>query len=98
MSGDLRKVRTGDPLRIPARAYNAFVDAAHLWNEGSDDVEFDPGSGFEIGRTLGSAGLGLRMNIYGGIVLRYDFGYRFPDGFEWEARQPFGQFFFGWDF
>jgi len=30
MSGDLRKVRTGEPLRIPARAYNAFVDAAHL--------------------------------------------------------------------
>jgi len=25
---DLRKVRPGDPLRIPARAYNAFVDAA----------------------------------------------------------------------
>ncbi len=24
----LRKVRTGDPLRIPANAYNAFVDAA----------------------------------------------------------------------
>lgn len=30
MSGDLRRVRTGDPLRIPARAYNAFVDAAHV--------------------------------------------------------------------
>ena len=30
MSGDLHKVRTGEPLRIPARAYNAFVDAAHL--------------------------------------------------------------------
>jgi hypothetical protein len=29
MSGEaLKKVRTGDPLRIPARAYNAFVDAA----------------------------------------------------------------------
>jgi len=29
MSGDaLRKVRTGEPLRIPAAAYNAFVDAA----------------------------------------------------------------------
>ena len=29
MSGDaLRKVKTGDPLRIPAGAYNAFVDAA----------------------------------------------------------------------
>ena len=29
MSGyALRKVRTGEPLRIPAAAYNAFVDAA----------------------------------------------------------------------
>ncbi|MCC6906856.1 MAG: hypothetical protein IT430_02855 [Phycisphaerales bacterium] len=29
MSGDsLRKVKSGDPLRIPAGAYNAFVDAA----------------------------------------------------------------------
>ncbi|MEO1510913.1 MAG: hypothetical protein AAFU70_02470, partial [Planctomycetota bacterium] len=29
MTGDpLRKVRTGEPLKIPAAAYNAFVDAA----------------------------------------------------------------------
>lgn len=30
MSGDLRKVRSGDPLRIPAGAYNAFIDAAQV--------------------------------------------------------------------
>ena len=28
MGDHLKKVQTGDPLRIPARAYNAFVDAA----------------------------------------------------------------------
>ena len=28
MGDDFRKVRSGEPLRIPARAYNAFVDAA----------------------------------------------------------------------
>ncbi len=28
MPDDLRKVRIGQPLRIPAGAYNAFVDAA----------------------------------------------------------------------
>jgi len=28
MGDDLRKVRPGEPLRVPARAYNAFVDAA----------------------------------------------------------------------
>ncbi|MHC4083452.1 MAG: hypothetical protein ACYSU2_19240 [Planctomycetota bacterium] len=41
MSGDLRKVRTGDPLRIPARAYNAFVDAAHLARR----IDADTGAG-----------------------------------------------------
>jgi hypothetical protein len=30
MADPFRKVRTGDPLRIPAAAYNAFIDAAHL--------------------------------------------------------------------
>lgn len=30
MADPLRKVRTGEPLRIPAGAYNAFIDAAHL--------------------------------------------------------------------
>ena len=87
-----------EPFGIANLRGALFVDAAHLWNEGYDDVELDPGSGFEIGRTLGSVGTGLRMNIYGGIVLRYDIGYRFPTGFNWDERQTFNQFFFGWDF
>ncbi len=37
----LRKVRTGDPLHIPARAYNAFVDAAHLTRR----IDADTGAG-----------------------------------------------------
>jgi len=90
------------PLLAPFGITNvsgaAFVDAAHLWNDGYDDVEFDPGSGFEVGRTLGAAGLGLRANLYGAIVLRYDVGYRFPQGLDWGEREPFTQFFFGWDF
>ncbi|HLT48301.1 MAG TPA: BamA/TamA family outer membrane protein [Rubricoccaceae bacterium] len=86
------------PFGIASIRGAAFVDAAHLWNEGYDDVEYDPGSGFEIGRTLGSAGLGLRVNLFGAMVLRYDFGYRFANGLEWDAREPFSQFFFGWDF
>jgi outer membrane protein assembly factor BamA len=76
----------------------AFVDAAHLWNEGYSDVERDPGSGFDIGRTLASTGLGVRVNLFGAMVLRYDVGYRFASGLEWDAREPFSQFFFGWDF
>jgi len=31
---DLRKVRTGEPLRIPARTYNRFIDAARAQQEG----------------------------------------------------------------
>jgi len=42
MTGHLRKVRTGDPLRIPARAYNAFVDAAHVAQRINADVDNDP--------------------------------------------------------
>jgi hypothetical protein len=86
------------PFGIASINGAAFVDAAHLWNEGYEDAEYDPGSGFYVGRTLGAAGLGLRMNLYGAIVLRYDFGYRFPDGFDWGTREPFSQFFFGYDF
>jgi hypothetical protein len=86
------------PFGIASISGAAFVDAAHLWNEGYEDAEYDPGSGYYVGRTLGAAGLGLRMNLYGAIVLRYDFGYRFPDGFDWDAREPFSQFFFGYDF
>ena len=46
MSGDaLRKVRTGEPLRIPAAAYNAFIDAA-IANRASERNTFaDPGRG-----------------------------------------------------
>ncbi len=34
----LTKVRSGDPLRIPAAAYNAFVDAAHVTGRINADV------------------------------------------------------------
>ncbi|HYE96766.1 MAG TPA: BamA/TamA family outer membrane protein, partial [Rubricoccaceae bacterium] len=75
-----------------------FADAARLWNEGYDDVELDPGSGYHVGTTLGAVGAGLRLNLYGAFVLRYDRGYRFTDGLRWAEREPFSQFFFGWDF
>jgi len=36
MSGDaLKKVKAGDPLRIPAEAYNRFVDAARAYHDSS---------------------------------------------------------------
>jgi len=44
MSGDaLRKVRTGEPLRIPAAAYNAFVDAAIANRANERNAIADPG-------------------------------------------------------
>ena len=43
MSGDsLRKVRTGDPLNIPAGAYNAFVDAAVDLRQRQHDAAREP--------------------------------------------------------
>ena len=82
-----------------------FVDAAHNWTDGYSDSFVDPdyglidaGEPLLVGTTKGSVGAGVRANLLGAIVLRYDVGYRFGDGFDWEERQPFGQFFFGYDF
>jgi outer membrane protein assembly factor BamA len=70
-----------------------FFDAAHAWNDGYDDKRAQ----IYAGETLGSAGLGFRLNLFGGFVLRYDIGYRFRDGFSRHDKR-FKQFFFGFDF
>ena len=81
-----------------------FADAAHNWTDGYSETFVDPDfprlgdSELLVGTTKGSVGLGLRTSLFGAIVLRYDLGYRFLDGFDWSERQPFGQFFFGYDF
>ena len=76
-----------------------FVDAAHNWTEGYNDVIPDAGfSNYPIGTTKGSLGAGVRTSLLGAFVLRYDLGWRFEDGFDWSERKPFGQFFFGYDF
>ena len=72
----------------------AFVDAAHAWNKGYFDREPQLGTG----ETLGSIGVGLRVNLFGALVLRYDVGYRYRDGFRRRDGRMFRQFFFGWDF
>lgn len=48
--------------------------------------------------TLGSFGGGLRMNLGGVLVLRYDVGKRIEDNFRRIQDGLFHQFFFGWDF
>ncbi|WP_420457404.1 BamA/TamA family outer membrane protein [Rubrivirga sp.] len=82
-----------------------FADAAHNWTDGYNDVFLDPdysllgpGEDLLVGTTKGSFGAGIRANLLGAVVLRYDVGYRFNDGFDWSEKRPFSQFFFGYDF
>ncbi len=86
------------PILAPFGIHNLqgalFADAAHAWNEDYDKVNPQ----LYTGQNLGAAGFGFRLNLFGGFVLRYDIGYRFMGDYSWEARQPFRQFFFGWNF
>lgn len=82
------------PFGIRALRGALFVDAAHAWN---DDYS-DPNPQLNSGRTLSSAGWGLRLNVFGGFVLRYDVGYRFAGSPSWDERDLFRQFWFGWNF
>ncbi|MGE5316293.1 MAG: BamA/TamA family outer membrane protein [Acidobacteriota bacterium] len=62
-----------------------FIDAGNTWDN-------------EYRETLGSVGAGLRWNLGGVLVLRYDVGKRIIDNFSGFDRGLFYQFFFGWDF
>jgi len=61
---------------------------------------FDMGSAWDTRyrETLGSIGGGLRMNLGGVLVLRYDLGKRIEGDFKELQDGIFHQFFFGWDF
>jgi hypothetical protein len=63
----------------------AFFDAGNAW----DNIY--PG-------TLGSIGAGLRFNLFGMLVLRYDVGKTIQNNFNNFQPGLFYQFFFGWDF
>jgi hypothetical protein len=62
-----------------------FFDAGNTW----DEVYME---------TLGSTGFGLRWNLGGVLVLRYDIGKRIENNFTRLQKGLFTQFFFGWDF
>ncbi len=62
-----------------------FFDAGNAW----DDT---------YSQTLGSTGLGARLNLGGVLVLRYDFGKTIDQNFTKLQDGFFHQFFFGWDF
>jgi len=62
-----------------------FVDAGGAWDRTYTE-------------TLGSVGGGLRMNLGGVLVLRYDTGKRIEDNLSRFQNGFFHQIFFGWDF
>jgi len=71
-----------------------FVDAGNAWDHRLEQV-------------LGSTGFGIRMNLAGMLLLRFDLGRKFtitePNKFyrpaSWDMENRwFTQFFFGWDF
>ena len=62
-----------------------FVDAGSVWDN-------------RYIETLGSMGFGLRWNLLGALVLRYDVGKRIENDFTQLQKGLFHQFFFGWDF
>ncbi len=61
---------------------------------------FDAGTAWDktYTETLGSVGGGLRMNLFGVVVLRYDIGKRIENNFTTLQTGLFQQFFFGYDF
>jgi hypothetical protein len=63
----------------------AFFDAGSAWDN-------------EYNTTLGSLGAGVRFNLFGAIVLRYDVGKKIEKNFTTLQPGLFYQFFFGWDF
>lgn len=81
------------PFGVASLRGALFFDAAHAWNDGYRDVRPE----INAGETVGAAGLGFRMNLFGAFVLRYDIGRRYRDGFRVQDK-VFRQFMFGWDF
>jgi hypothetical protein len=62
-----------------------FADAGGAW-----DTDYKS--------TLGSVGGGIRFNLFGALVLRYDVGKKIENNLKNFQDGLFYQFFFGWDF
>jgi hypothetical protein len=82
------------PLGVSTLRGALFLDLAHAWEEEYSKRIPE----LYAGETLGSVGLGVRLNLFGGFVLRYDWGWRLRDGGRRVEKRPFKQLFFGWDF
>ena len=64
-----------------------FADAGNAWDNNSN-----------YKTTYGSIGAGVRMNVLGAIVLRYDIGKRIENNFTTLQGDWFQNFYFGFDF
>lgn len=77
----------GIGLDFPGIRGALFFDAGNAWDNKSN-YDF----------TRGSIGAGIRMNVLGFIVLRYDFGKRIENNFTTLQGNLFHNFYFGYDF
>lgn len=66
MADAMKKVSTGDPLRIPAQAYNAFIDAARDFQQRTAQIGQQATPGYR------SAGIVLVKNESGEARQRFD--------------------------
>ncbi len=66
MSDAMKKVRTGDPLAVPAKAYNAFIDAAKDFHQRTANLGQQATPGYR------SAGIVLVKNESGESRARFD--------------------------
>lgn len=69
-----------------------FFDVGNTWTE-ETFWDFSDSSSWDM---LGSFGLGIRLNIFGVMVLRWDFARR--TDFHDISKKTYREFFFGWNF
>lgn len=86
------------PLIDQLRIKFPFVDLGFFGIRGAAYVDAGSAWDSEYRQTYGSIGFGVRMNLFGAFVLRYDIGKRIEDDFNEFQDGLFYQFFFGWDF
>lgn len=89
----LRRGMNGSWFGLPPVEGLVFYDAGIAWNAGQS-ISWSPKPGTttdEARSVLQSAGYGFRMNLFGLLILRYD--YAFP--INRPGSKPFGTFFFG---
>ncbi len=77
----------GIALDFPGIRGGIFFDAGNAWDTKEN-----------YGFTRGSIGAGIRMNVLGLIVLRYDLGKRIENNFTKLQGNLFHNFYFGFDF